>query len=108
MIYLDDEEKEEVVEEATTEDTVEVEASTVESTNTETEGKSKMVAGLLQLFLGSFGAGRFYLGYTGIGIAQLLVTWCTCGLGAIWPLIDAILIFTGSVKEDANGNPLKD
>ena len=113
MIYLDDEEKEEVVEEATTEETsteeaVEVEASTVESTDTETEGKSKMVAGLLQLFLGTFGVGRFYLGYTGIGIAQILVTWLTCGLGAIWPFIDAILILTGSVKEDANGNPLKD
>ena len=33
--------------------------------------KSKLVAGLLQLFLGSFGVGRFYLGYTGLAVAQL-------------------------------------
>ena len=30
--------------------------------------KSKLVAGLLQIFLGGFGVGRFYLGYTNIGI----------------------------------------
>lgn len=70
--------------------------------------KSKMAAGLLQIFLGSFGVGRFYLGYTGIGIAQIAVTWLTCGIGAIWPLIDGIMILTGSVATDADGNPLGD
>lgn len=77
-------------------------------TTASSEGKSRIAAGLLQLFLGSFGVGRFYLGYTGMGVAQLLVTWLTCGLGAIWPFIDAILILTGSVTTDAKGNPLKD
>lgn len=72
------------------------------------EQKSKLVAGLLQIFLGSFGVGRFYLGYTGMAVAQILVTWLTCGLGAIWPLIDGIMIITGSVKTDAKGVPLKD
>ena len=72
------------------------------------EQKSKMAAGLLQIFLGSFGVGRFYLGYAGIGVAQILVTWLTCGIGAVWPLIDGIMILTGSVKTDANGVPLKD
>ena len=43
--------------------------------------KSKLVAGLLQLFLGGFGVGRFYLGYTNLGIAQIVVTLVTCGLG---------------------------
>ena len=71
-----------------------------------TQQKSKLVAGLLQIFLGSFGVGRFYLGYTGIAIGQIAATWLTCGLGAIWPLIDGILILTGSVKTDANGVPL--
>lgn len=70
--------------------------------------KSKLVAGLLQLFLGSFGVGRFYLGYTSIGVAQLLVSLLTCGLGAIWPFIDAILILSGQVVTDADGNTLKD
>ena len=78
------------------------------STSNNSGSKSKLVAGLLQIFLGSFGVGRFYLGYVGIGIAQILVTWLTCGFGAIWPLIDGIMILTGSVKTDANGNPLSD
>jgi len=69
--------------------------------------KQKMTAGLLQLFLGSFGVGRFYLGYTGLGIAQIAVTWLTCGLGAVWPLIDGVMILTGKVP-DAQGRPLRD
>lgn len=72
------------------------------------EQKSKLVAGLLQLFLGGFGVGRFYLGYSGIGVAQILVTLFTCGIGGIWPFIDGIMILTGSVKVDAKGIPLKD
>lgn len=78
------------------------------TTVTDDQAKSKMAAGLFQIFLGSFGVGRFYLGYTGIAIAQIAVTWLTCGLGAIWPLIDGIMILSGSVTTDANGNPLKD
>jgi hypothetical protein len=65
--------------------------------------KQKLIAGLLQLFLGGFGVGRFYLGYTGIGIAQLV----TCGGLGIWALIDAILIFVGKVP-DSQGRPLRD
>ncbi len=69
--------------------------------------KTKMVAGLLQIFLGSFGVGRFYLGYTGLGIAQIAAVWLTCGLGAVWPLIDGIMMLTGKVP-DAQGRPLRD
>ncbi|MBS4726917.1 TM2 domain-containing protein [Mycobacterium sp. SM1] len=69
--------------------------------------KSKLVAGLLEIFLGSFGVGRFYLGYTGIGIAQIAATWLTCGLGAIWPLIDGIMMIMGKVP-DAQGRTLRD
>src|SRR6185312_5958875 len=64
--------------------------------------KSKMVAGLLQIFLGSFGAGRFYTGHMGLAIAQIAVTWLTCGAGAIWPLIDGIMMLMGKVP-DAQG-----
>ena len=74
--------------------------------NANVQPKSKIAAGLLQIFLGGFGVGRFYLGYTGIGVAQILVTWLTCGIGGIWPFIDGILILTGSVNTDADGNPL--
>jgi TM2 domain-containing membrane protein YozV len=69
--------------------------------------KSKMVAGLLQIFLGSFGAGRFYTGHMGLAIAQIAVTWLTCGAGAIWPLIDGIMMLMGKVP-DAQGRPLRD
>ncbi len=72
------------------------------------EQKSKLVAGLLQIFLGGLGIGRFYLGYTTIGVLQIVATWLTCGVGAIWPLIDGIMIITGTPNVDANGNPLKD
>jgi TM2 domain-containing membrane protein YozV len=69
--------------------------------------KQKMTAGLLQIFLGSFGVGRFYLGYTGLAIAQIAVVWLTCGIGAIWPLIDGVMMLTGKVP-DAQGRPLRD
>lgn len=72
--------------------------------------KSKMTAGLLGIFLGAFGVHRFYLGYAGIGIAQIVVTIVTCGMGAIWGLIEGILILTGSpsFSTDAEGRPLTD
>lgn len=73
-----------------------------------TQQKSKLAAGLLQIFLAAFAVGRFYLGYTGIAVAQLLVSIFTFGIGAIWPFIDGILILTGSVPCDATGVPLKD
>lgn len=69
--------------------------------------KSRVAAGLLQIFFGGFGIGRFYLGYGGIGVAQLLVTLITCGVGAIWGLIDGIIILCGGVKTDAQGVPLQ-
>ncbi|XNL31542.1 TM2 domain-containing protein [Longispora sp. K20-0274] len=69
--------------------------------------KSKLVAGLLQIFLGGFGVGRFYTGHTNIAIAQILVTWLTCGLGSLWPLIDGILILVNG-GTDAQGRKLRD
>ena len=83
--------------------------------------KSKVIAGLLQLIglLGLLGFGRMYLGQVGLGIAQLLVglacifviSWLTCGVSllvpAIWSVVDAVLIFTGNVR-DPMGRPLRD
>ena len=72
--------------------------------------KSKVVAGLLQLLglLGLVGIGRIYLGYTGLGIAQLVVGLITCGIGAVvWGIIDAVLILTDKVR-DPEGRPLRD
>ena len=79
--------------------------------------KSKTAAGLLQLIglMGILGIGRIYLGNTRLGVTQLLVgllvSFVTCGFGivvpAIWGIIDAVLIFTGSVR-DSQGRPLRD
>jgi len=72
--------------------------------------KSKVVAGLLQLLglFGLVGIGRIYLGYTGLGIAQLVVGLITCGIGAvIWGIIDAVLLLTDKVR-DPEGRPLRD
>lgn len=69
--------------------------------------KSKLTAGLLGILLGPFGAARFYLDQPGLAIAQIAVTWLTCGLGGIWPLIDGIMMLTGNVR-DKHGHPLRD
>lgn len=69
--------------------------------------KSKLVAGLLQIFLSSFGVGRFYLGYTNMGLAQIAVSFLTCGIGVVWPLIDGFMIIAGKVP-DAEGRTLRD
>ncbi len=69
--------------------------------------KSKLTAGLLGILLGPFGAGRFYLDQPGMAVAQIAVTWLTCGLGGIWPLIDGIMMLVGNVR-DKNGRPLRD
>jgi TM2 domain-containing membrane protein YozV len=69
--------------------------------------KSKLTAGLLGIFLGGFGVGRFYLGYTNIGVLQLVVSVVTCGFGSIWGFIDGIIILIGNVP-DPQGRPLRD
>lgn len=71
------------------------------------EQKSKLVAGLLGIFLGGLGVHNFYLGYNGKAIGQILLSFCF-GLGAIWGLIDGIMILAGSINTDARGIPLKD
>lgn len=71
--------------------------------------KSKLTAGLLGILLGGWGVHRFYLGYTKMGIIQIVVTLVTCGAGSLWGFIEGILILCGSnITTDANGNPLGD
>lgn len=55
--------------------------------------KSQLIALLLVILVGVLGIHRFYLGYTTIGIIQLL-TGGGCG---IWALIDLIRIITGDL-----------
>ena len=76
-----------------------------------TPQKSKMVAGLLGIFLGSIGVHNFYLGYTAKAIIQLVITVITCGFGAvisgIWGFIEGILILCGKIDKDGKGVPLE-
>ena len=68
--------------------------------------KSKVVAGLLGILLGYFGAGRFYTGHTQTAVLQLLVSVFTCGIGGIWGFIDGIMILVNG-GTDAQGRPLR-
>jgi hypothetical protein len=61
-----------------------------------------MVAVVLSFVLGVFGIDRFYLGYTGTGLAKLVTVG---GLG-IWALIDCVLIAV-RVVPDSDGLPLR-
>jgi len=63
--------------------------------------KSKLTAILLCFFLGSLGIHRLYLGYTLIGVIQLL----TFGGFIIWAIVDLIMLIIGSLK-DSEGNDL--
>ncbi len=62
--------------------------------------KSQIAALLLCFFVGVLGIHRFYLGYTVIGIIQLL----TLGGLGIWALIDFIRIITGDLKPADGSN----
>lgn len=50
------------------------------------DAKSKLVAGLLAIFLGTFGVHNFYLGYTGKAVTQL-VHWFLCSPAAVQELL---------------------
>lgn len=78
-------------------------------------GKSKVAAGVLAILLGTFGIHNFYLGQTGKGVAQLLITVLSCGalavVSSIWGIVEGILILTAAPGSqpwgvDANGYPL--
>ena len=74
--------------------------------------KSKLVAGLLGIFLGSLGIHNFYLGYTKKAVAQLLI--CILGsclvvgpmVSGIWGLVEGIQILCGKITTDGKGMPL--
>ena len=64
--------------------------------------KNWMTALLLCLFLGGFGAHRFYVGKIGTGIIWML----TCGACGVGTFVDLIMILTGKFT-DKNGCALK-
>ncbi len=60
--------------------------------------KSRLVTLLLCLFLGVFGAHRFYVGKIGTGVLTILTLG---GFFGIWVLYDFILILCGSFRDQA-------
>lgn len=73
------------------------------------EQKSRLVAGLLGIFIGSLGIHNFYLGFTNRAILQIVLTVVTCGAAGLWGFIEGILILCKStITKDANGVPLGD
>jgi hypothetical protein len=66
------------------------------------EPRSWRVAFLLSLFLGPFGADRFYIGRTRSAIVKLVTLSCF----GVWWLSDFILI-ASDWRRDAWGRPLK-
>ena len=73
--------------------------------------KYKVTAGLLGIFLGGLGIHNFYLGYSSKGVIQLALFFgglFTCGLttlgASVWGLIEGILILTGDIDRDVDGN----
>jgi len=65
-----------------------------------------VIAGILGILLGFFGAGQFYRGNIGLGIAQLVVSVVTCGLGSLWGLIEGILVLVNG-GTDSEGRQLR-
>lgn len=71
------------------------------------EQKSRLVAGLLGILIGGLGIHNFYLGFNSKGVLNIVLSFF-CGIGAIWGLVEGIMILTGNIAADANGVPLKD
>lgn len=65
--------------------------------------RNKIVAGALQIVL-PFGIGRFYLGYTRIALAQLLLA--PLFIGVVWSVIDGILLLING-SNDAHHRRLR-
>jgi TM2 domain-containing membrane protein YozV len=69
--------------------------------------KIRLVAALLGIAFGAIGLHRFYLGFYGIGLAQILVTFLTGGFGVVWGFVEGVLILLGHIYKDAKGRHLK-
>lgn len=82
----------------------------------QTPAKSRLVAGLLGIFLGYLGVHNFYLGRIGLAVGQLIgfivITIISCGtlwfVVPTWGIIEGILILAGKINKDGKGIPLKD
>ncbi len=67
--------------------------------------RSRLATGLLGVFLGALGIHRFYTGYNRIAIFQVIVT-CFTGVGALWGMIEGVMILANGNYIDVYGRPL--
>jgi len=74
---------------------------TIKNMNENISNKSLTTTILLALFLGIWGAHRFYAGKTGSAIAMLLLSLSMVGLmiTSIWAFVDMIIIIMGNFKD---------
>ena len=67
--------------------------------------RSRVAYIVLAIFLGTLGIHNVYAGYTGTGLAQLLITLLTCGIGSmavwVWNIVEIC-----TVTRDADGRPM--
>lgn len=70
--------------------------------------RNRWVAGILGLILGPLGVHRFYLGYTGTGVLQIILTFCTAGIAGVWGFVEGVLLLVGMRFRDADGLPLRE
>ena len=68
--------------------------------------KSRTLSGVLQLLVP--GVGRIYMGYSALGVIQLIAAIITCGTLHVWSIIDGVLILSGQVRLDGYGRALED
>ena len=78
-------------------------ASTTDVFGSGPSGKSRGVAGLLALLLGTVGLHYFYMGKTQAGVIFLVITLLSCGIlgmvTGIVSIIQGVLFFTSSQEE---------
>jgi len=78
--------------------------TTIPLTHSNIPSKGKTAFVLLGVFLGAFGIHNFYAGYTGKGVAQLLITLLSLGflgfISWIWAIIEVC-----TISVDARNTP---
>jgi|APHM01.1.fsa_nt_gi Predicted membrane protein len=65
--------------------------------NSSSQGVDRTTAGIFAILLGSFGAHRFYLGDTGLGVIYLCFSWT--GIPGLVGLIEGIIYLTKTDQE---------
>ncbi len=82
-------------------------ASTSAAGSTGQSPRDQLAAALLGIFGGSLGIHNFYMGKKNKAIIQIVVTMCTCGIGAWWGIIEGFMLLGGKTVKDAKGRPMR-